>query len=274
MVGAVLITLVVAAIAAILIGAIVTSGPSHPDAREDAPASTFAPPVTQIGPTTPSTAAPTTTLPPAPPTTAQQTTPRPRTAPPTTPPQRSAPPTVTAAGVGPLTPLRIAAASHQDTYDRSAFGAGWTDANGDCRNTRAEILIAESLVPVTMSSTGCTVAYGRWVDRWSGTVTTTAHALDIDHTVPLANAWRSGAWSWTSARRVAYANDLADNGHLIAIPASENRTKGDSGPEEWRPPVRADWCDYAVNWTHIKAKWGLTATPDEWAALETMAATC
>lgn len=236
---------------------------------------------TSTGSPTTAPTVPSTTTPVATTTTRSTTTtsrPRPTTttrppAPPTT--RRPTPPPSTAAPVRPtLTALRVAAATHQDSYDRSAFGSGWTDADGDCLNTRAEVLVRESLVAVEMNSSGCTVRSGRWIDRWSGTVTTIARDLDIDHTVPLANAWRSGAWSWSAARRTAFANDLADDGHLEAIPAGENRSKSDDGPEAWRPPVRADWCDYARTWTRIKAKWDLSATPVEWSALLEMAATC
>src|SRR4029077_10041441 len=131
------------------------------------------------------------------------------------------------------------------------FGrSGWIDADHDCQSTRAEILIVESRVPVTFTSaTDCTVAGGDWIDPWSSTGNTSAHALDIDHTVPLANAWRSGAWAWTAEQRVAFANDLADTGHLIASPLGENRSKGDDGPEGWRPPSTGSWCAYAQLWT-------------------------
>jgi hypothetical protein len=174
-----------------------------------------------------------------------------------------------------LAPLVVAPASHEDIYNRDVDFGGWIDADGDCQNTRAEVLIAESQAPVTFTRpSDCTVATGLWTDPWSGITTRTAHAFDIDHTVPLANAWRSGAWGWSPARRVAYANDLADPGHLIAIDASENREKGDDGPEAWRPPNPRSWCRYAITWDRIKAKWHLTATPAEWAALVLMAATC
>ena len=98
--------------------------------------------------------------------------------------------------------------------------------------------------------------------------------LDIDHTVPLANAWASGAWSWTPDQRITYANDLANLDHLLAVPLEENRSKGDGGPEDWRPPAKADWCRYALSWDRIKAKWNLRATQAEWNALTEMTATC
>ena len=168
----------------------------------------------------------------------------------------------------------VIAPAHPDGYDRALF-SDWTDPDGDCQDTRAEILIASSALPVTFtSSTSCTVATGSWTDPWSGAVVTSARSLDIDHTVPLANAWRSGAWSWTPEARAAYAVDAADPGHLLAIPLGENRSKGDDGPESWRPPDRGSWCRYVQIWTGVKAKWSLTATPEEWAAIEEMAATC
>jgi hypothetical protein len=174
-----------------------------------------------------------------------------------------------------LEPLAVEAASHEDTYDRDVDFGGWIDGDHDCQNTRAEVLIATSRAPVTFTrASNCTVSTGLWVDPWSGITTTTARAFDIDHTVPLANAWRSGAWAWSEARRVAYANDLADAGHLIAIDASENREKGDDGPEAWRPPDVHSWCRYAITWDRIKARWHLSATTAEWTALVQMAATC
>ena len=136
------------------------------------------------------------------------------------------------------------------------------------------MLIRTSAVPVTFTRSGCSVATGKWTDPWSGVTSTVAHDFQIDHTVPLANAWRSGAWSWSPARRVDYANDVADALHLVPIVGSENEAKGDGGPDQWRPPLRSAWCTYARVWDHIKAKWHLTATATEWNALTEMARTC
>lgn len=177
------------------------------------------------------------------------------------------------AGTG-LVRLTITAPSHRATYSRTVDFGGWIDVHG-CRDTRATLLIRTSQAPVTFTtSSDCTVKTGRWIDPWSGVVTTTAHDFQIDHTVPLANAWRSGAWAWTHDRRVEYANDLTDTDHLVAILARENESRSDSGPDEWKPPNQTAWCRYALVWDHIKSKWHLSATPSEWNALVEMARTC
>jgi len=165
----------------------------------------------------------------------------------------------------------VVAEPHHAGYDRDLFGGGWVDVDGDCQDTRAEVLIDESVVA---TSGGCSVASGEWHDPWTGEVFTVARQLDVDHTVPLANAWRSGAWSWPGSQRITFANDLSSPDHLVAMSASANRSKGDGGPEEWRPPVRASWCRYATAWVDIKVRWELTVTQPEFGALEEMVATC
>jgi hypothetical protein len=174
-----------------------------------------------------------------------------------------------------LTPLVIAEPSHQATYVRIEFGSRWIDADKNCRNTRAEVLVAQSEDEVEFRPPReCAVQAGLWIDPWSGQTITEASKLDVDHTVPLANAWRSGAWEWTREQRVEYANYLDDPEHLIAIRLSDNRRKGDKGPEAWQPVDEDSWCEYAIAWSRIKGEWDLTATEHEWDALEEMAATC
>jgi hypothetical protein len=159
-------------------------------------------------------------------------------------------------------------------YSRSDW-RHWVDADKDCQDTRQEVLIAESRVPVTFDAPDqCRVASGEWFDPYTGTVITNPGQLDVDHMVPLQNAHQSGAADWSKESKQAYANDLDDPQHLIAVTAAANRSKGAQSPEFWKPPRVAYWCHYAVDWITIKDRWSLTITDGEWSALVTMLATC
>ena len=159
-------------------------------------------------------------------------------------------------------------------YDRGDW-SHWRDADRDCQDARQEALIAESLGPLVYESADeCRVETGDWFGAYTGESFTDPSDLDIDHMVPLANAHKSGGWAWTKERKRNYANDLSYPNHLIAVKASANRQKGSRGPEEWKPPRREYWCQYAIDWTTVKHDWGLTATPSEADALRDMLATC
>ena len=179
------------------------------------------------------------------------------------------------AGTG--TQLSIAVAPVRDDipkYDRDEW-SHWADEDGDCQNARQEALIAESATPVKYTNEDrCRVASGSWEGPFTGEFFTDPGSLDVDHMVPLANAHRSGGWAWSENRKREYANDLTYEGHLIAVQASANRAKGSKGPEDWRPPERGYWCQYAVDWITIKNAWELTATESEAAALGDMLDTC
>jgi len=144
-----------------------------------------------------------------------------------------------------------------EPYRREAY-PHWLDRNGDCRDTRAEVLARDSLVPVIWDANGCRVVAGRWRDPWSGQETDDPGTLDIDHMVPLAEAHRSGADRWDVTRRAAFANDLSVSPRtLVAVPLSLNRSKGDRDPVDWLPPDWRSWCAYAGEWRAIKQAWEL-----------------
>ncbi|MGY0062867.1 HNH endonuclease family protein [Streptomyces sp. LZ34] len=157
-------------------------------------------------------------------------------------------------------------------YERTKF-RHWVDADGDQCNTRAEVLIAEATVPPTVGS-GCSISGGQWHSYYDDADQTVARSLDIDHMVPLAEAWDSGASGWSAAERQDYANDLGDERSLVAVTARENRQKADQDPAEWLPSDAGAVCRYVGEWVAVKTRWGLTVDPGEAAALEQLADGC
>ena len=156
-------------------------------------------------------------------------------------------------------------------YDRDQW-PHWIDADHDCQDTRAEILIQQSQQPVTFSNARhCTVTSGRWYDPYTNITFTNARSLDIDHVVPLRHAHGHGGDRWDEARRQQFAND-PDN--LIAVSASANRSKGASSPDQWLPENMGYWCEYGRRWQALKQHYELMITPPEQDALNKLAATC
>ncbi|MEV4249358.1 HNH endonuclease family protein [Streptosporangium canum] len=119
----------------------------------------------------------------------------------------------------------------------------------------------------------CRATAGSWYSEYDGRTLTAASQVDIDHIVPLANAWRSGADTWTTAMRKAFANDL-QNPQLIAVSAASNRSKGDQNPAQWKPTLRSYWCTYSRAWVDIKQRYALAVTAPEKTALTEMLETC
>lgn len=138
-------------------------------------------------------------------------------------------------------------------YDREKF-PHWSDADGDCFDTRAEVLRAESKRP-TRHSDSCTVLTGRWFSWYDGARWTDAQDLDTDHFVPLAESWDSGARSWTRGTRTRYANDLRDRRSLVAVTDNVNQAKSDQDPATWLP--RRNKCRYVRQWVAVKTRWAL-----------------
>ena len=155
-------------------------------------------------------------------------------------------------------------------YERTLF-KHWIDADKDKCDTRKEVLIQEA-VSIPKLSSGCVFNGGKWISAYDGLATTDYSTLDIDHIVPLSEAWRSGAWKWSPAQREAFANDLTDLRSLIAVTASLNRQKSDQDPSTWLPLV--DKCTYVSNWIAIKVRYSLTVDTAEATALTTLIASC
>ncbi|MET9483656.1 HNH endonuclease family protein [Streptomyces sp. NPDC006638] len=159
-------------------------------------------------------------------------------------------------------------------YDRAKFrhwNAGAIPDDG-C-NTRAEVLLAEAVEAPTVTD-GCTISGGSWDSYYDHQTVTNARSLDIDHMVPLAESWDSGASAWSATRREAYANDLGADTSLVAVTARTNRSKSDQDPDEWLPPSDDVHCRYISEWTITKLRWNLSVDLAERNTLRTVAAGC
>lgn len=154
-------------------------------------------------------------------------------------------------------------------YDREKF-EHWVDADGDCRDTRDEVLRSES-----RRRTGggrCDVTSGRWLSWYDRATWTDDDDVDIDHLVPLAEAWDSGARRWTDATRRRFANDLGDRRALVAVTDDVNQSKGDQDVRDWLPQFSR--CRYVRHWTVVKLRWSLRVDRAEDDRLRRLARGC
>jgi hypothetical protein len=168
-----------------------------------------------------------------------------------------------------LSSLTVAADGSSSGYSRDLF-PHWHTVTGAC-NTREQVLKRDGTNVVTDSS--CAATSGRWYSPYDGATWTAASDVDIDHIIPLANAWRTGARTWTTAKREQFANDLSGP-QLIAVTDNVNQSKSDQTPATWKPPLTSYWCTYSRMWIGSKYKWGLTVNSAEKSALTTMLDRC
>jgi len=154
-------------------------------------------------------------------------------------------------------------------YSRDRF-RHWIDQGHGC-DTR-DLVLQRQGQNVSVTST-CKITGGSWLSPYDATTYTDPQKLDIDHLVPLADAWRSGAKNWTDSQRQDFANDLT-RPQLLAVSLTQNRAKGDQDPSQWKPPNHGFWCQYAEDWVTVKYFWKLTVTTAEKTALTDMLGTC
>ncbi|KAH7329801.1 secreted protein [Rhizoctonia solani] len=157
-----------------------------------------------------------------------------------------------------LSELTVAVDSNSPAYSRDLFPT-WDTISGTC-NTRETVLKRDGTGVVTDTP-------------YDGATWTAASDLDIDHIVPLKEAWVSGARDWTTARREALANDLT-RPQLLAVTDNVNQSKGDKDPANWMPPLASYHCIYVRAWITVKYYYGLTVDSAEKAALSSYLSSC
>jgi hypothetical protein len=171
-----------------------------------------------------------------------------------------------------LATLAVKGRAPMTGYSREAFGPAWLDANRNGCDERNDIL-ARDLRDWTQAN--CRILTGTLPDPYTTQTLTYVYGdgtlIDIDHVVALGNAWASGAYRWPIRRRAALATDPLN---LLAVDASANRQKGDGDAATWLPPDKAFRCAYVARQVAVKAKFGLSVTAPEKAAITRVLATC
>lgn len=145
-------------------------------------------------------------------------------------------------------------------YDRSSW-KHWTGSPCDTRETA----LSQQGSNVVQDPKSCKAVSGTWIDPYSGATFTNASELDIDHVIPLGYAAKHGGQDWPAETKAQFANDLT---HLLAVSAKENRSKSDSGPEEYMPSNKKFHCDYSKLWVSSAAKYGISITEGDRLALK------
>jgi hypothetical protein len=144
-------------------------------------------------------------------------------------------------------------------YDRKEWGQ-WQDFDHDCQNTRQEILVKESLVPVTFARNTCTVKTGKWMDFYTGEFFFNAPEVEIDHVVPVKLAHDLGGFAWDKTRKREFYNDT-DN--LVITSKRNNAQKSANDITVWQPAKKDRACAQAKRWVKIKQRYHLPISPTE-----------
>ncbi|CAE6468041.1 unnamed protein product [Rhizoctonia solani] len=168
-----------------------------------------------------------------------------------------------------LAGLTVAVESNSPAYSRDLFPT-WITISGNC-DTRETILKRDGTNVVTDSS--CAATSGSWYSVYDGAAWTDKSDVDIDHMVPLKEAWVSGAKDWTTAQRQAFANDVT-RPQLLAVTDNVNQSKGDKDPAEWMPPLTSYYCTYVRAWITVKYYYDLSVDSAEKSALTSYLNAC
>jgi Domain of unknown function (DUF1994). len=175
-----------------------------------------------------------------------------------------------------LAALPVKGKAPKTGYQRTAdFGAAWIDVDHNHCDTRDDIL-ARDLTAIVRSGS-CKVVSGRLHDPYTGKAIVftrgvrTSTAVQIDHRVPLMNAWITGAQRLTEAQRVALANDPLE---LVAVDGPTNERKGDGDAATWLPPNKTYRCTYVADQVEVKARYRLWVTAAERTAISRILAGC
>jgi len=174
-----------------------------------------------------------------------------------------------------LATLPVKGKAPKTGYDRVGdFGPAW-DLPGQACSTR-DLILARDLTDIVRDGP-CKVTSGTLHDPYTGKTISfrrgvaTSAEVQIDHRVPLANAWQTGAQQLTFEQRRQFANDPLN---LVAVDGPTNAKKSDGDAATWLPPVKPYRCEYVAAQVAVKARYHLWVAPAEHDAIDRILAGC
>ncbi|MGN6612567.1 MAG: GmrSD restriction endonuclease domain-containing protein, partial [Angustibacter sp.] len=177
-----------------------------------------------------------------------------------------------------LATLRVAGRAPKTGYERARFGQAWADVDRNGCDTRNDVLRRDLTHYALKAGTyGCLVLKGTLHDPYTGRTIafvrgqSTSIAVQVDHVVALSDAWQKGAQGWSTAQRIAFANDSLN---LLAVDGPTNASKGDGDAATWLPPVKSYRCAYVARQVAVKRTYGLWVTRAEKDAIARVLARC
>ena len=163
-------------------------------------------------------------------------------------------------------------------YTRAQFGQTWADVDRNGCDTRNDILKRDLTATVFKENTrDCVVISGTLIDPFSGERinfvrgNVSSMEVQIDHVVPLSNAWQTGAFKLSMKERTAFANDPMN---LLAVKGRLNSQKGDGDAATWLPPLKSYRCDYVLRQIAVKIRYKLWFTAPEKEAMIRILKSC
>ncbi|MEV0591041.1 HNH endonuclease family protein [Nonomuraea cavernae] len=177
-----------------------------------------------------------------------------------------------------LDKLAVKGRAPRTGFEREKFGPAWADVDRNGCDTRNDILKRDLTDETFKSGThDCIVLTGTLKDPYSGKTISfkrgqdTSTAVQIDHLIPLSDAWQKGAQQWTTTKRKEFANDPLN---LLAVDGPLNGQKSDSDAATWLPPRKAYRCAYIARQVDVKAKYDVWVTSAEKTAMKDILDAC
>lgn len=147
-------------------------------------------------------------------------------------------------------------------YSRDMFGPSLTTlvAGDNGLTPRDRILLRDGK---NVKVYGSKIVAGQWTCPYTGQQINNPNEIEIDHLVPLAEAWRSGAQSWPPQKLWKFGRSESN---LVAVSKKANREKSDSDISHWLPEYNT--LQYIDVWISVKAEFGLTVDELEYALID------